>query len=39
MFGNAEGAKVAAAMVDKLKEDKVNLSSILTLSSDGPKCK
>ena len=36
MFGHAEGAKVAAAMVDKLEEDKVNLSSILTLSSDGP---
>ena len=36
MFGHAEGAKVAAAMVDKLEEDKVNLFSILTLSSDGP---
>ena len=36
MFGHAEGAKVPAAMVDKLEEDKVNLSSILTLSSDGP---
>ena len=36
MFGHAEGAKVAAPMVDKLEEDKVNLSSILTLSSDGP---
>ena len=36
MFGHAKGAKVAAAMVDKLEEDKVNLSSILTLSSDGP---
>ena len=36
MFGHAEGAKVAAAMVDKLEEDKVNLSSLLTLSSDGP---
>ena len=36
MFGHAEGAKVAAAMVDKLEKDKVNLSSILTLSSDGP---
>ena len=36
MFGLAEGAKVAPAMVDKLEADKVNLSSILTLSSDGP---
>ena len=36
MFGHGEGAKVAAAMVDKLEEGKVNLSSILTLSSDGP---
>ena len=36
MFGHAEGAKVAVAMVDKLEKDKVNLSSILTLSSDGP---
>ena len=36
MFGHAEGAKVAATMVDKLEEDKVNLTSILTLSSDGP---
>ena len=26
MFGHAEGAKVAAAMVDKLEQDKVNLS-------------
>ena len=36
MFGHAEGAKVAAAMVDKLEEDEVYLSSVLTLSSDGP---
>ena len=36
MFGHAEGAKVAAAMVDKLEEDKVNLSSIITLSSNVP---
>ena len=36
MFGHAQGAKVAAVMVDKLEKDKVNLSSILTLSSDGP---
>ena len=36
MFGHTEGAKVAAPMMDKLEEDKVNLSSILTLSNDGP---
>ena len=42
MFGHAEGAKAAAAMVDKLEEDKVNLSSILTVSAclhdDGQMC-
>ena len=36
MFGHAEGAKVAAAMVEQLEGDGVNPSYILTLSSDGP---
>ena len=39
MFGHAEGAKVGAAMVDKLEEDKVNLSCMLTLSNDEPNVK
>ena len=36
MFGHAEGEKLATAIMNKLDEDKVNVNSILILSSYGP---
>ena len=36
MFGHAEAAKVAVAMIDQIEKDGVNTSYVLTLSSDGP---